>query len=57
MEDITFTFSEDSEILAKFKCVETAHLDLVKFRAELSDTFSEQPDPIHPPQTLDCSSL
>lgn len=48
---------ELEEIGAGFKCVQNEQANLVSFQAELSETFSQQPDAIHPPLHLDCSSV
>lgn len=49
---------ELEEIGAGFKCVQNEQANLVSFQAELSETFSQQPDAIHPPPVfLDCSSV
>ena len=40
--------SKVNKIEAKFKCMQTP-------QAQLRETYSQQPDPIHPPVHLDCS--
>jgi len=50
--------AEVEEMGAKFECVQKGEANLATFKAELKDTFSQQPDAIHPPPVfLECSSI
>ena len=55
LEAVTHAVTEGNKIEAEFKCVQKPQANLVAFRAQLRETFSQQPDPIHPPLHLDCS--
>ena len=49
--------AEIEDVGAKFECVQNGHANLATFQAEFKETFSQQPDPIHPPLFLDCSTI
>jgi hypothetical protein len=58
LEDVMKMLAEVEEMGAKFECVQKGEANLAIFKAELKDTFSQQPDAIHPPPVfLECSSI
>ena len=50
--------AEVEEIGAEFECVQNGEAHLATFQSESKETFSQQPDAIHPPPLFfDCSSV
>ena len=58
MEAVMKMLAEVEEIGAEFECVQNGEAHLATFQSESKETFSQQPDAIHPPPLFfDCSSV